>query len=122
MAENHLGVNIRCVKVVNNTCETLTDGQNPITPPPPPTPVTFSLLESRARRAISSPQKRGKWELMGRSSANTGGHYERKAITQIKYTAGGGDGAGIWRRNTNYKKAGGPGVIISADADTEEER
>lgn len=34
--------------------------------------------------------------------------------------AGGGDG--IWRRNTNYKKAGGPGVIISADADTEEER
>lgn len=65
---------------------------------------------------------------MGTSSANTGGHYERKAITQIKYTAGGGgwgvggDGAGIWRRNTNYKKAAGPGVIISADADTEEAR
>lgn len=59
------------------------------------------------------------------SSANTGGHYERKAITQIKYTAGGwggADGAGIWRRNTNYKKAAGPGVIISADADTEEVR
>lgn len=33
-----------------------------------------------------------------------------------------GNGDGIWRRNTNYKKAAGPGVIISADADTEEER
>lgn len=59
---------------------------------------------------------------MGRSSANTGGHYGREAITQIKYTLGEGGGAGIWRRNTNYKKAGGPHVIMSADADTEEER
>lgn len=58
---------------------------------------------------------------MGKSSANTGGHYEWEAITQIKYTWGGG-GAGIWRTNTNYKKAGGPHVIMSADADTEEER
>lgn len=56
---------------------------------------------------------------MGKSSANTGGHYEWKAITQIKYTLGGW--IGIWRRNTNYKKAGGPHVIMS-DADTEEER
>lgn len=39
---------------------------------------------------------------------------------QIYSRRGGGDGAGIWR-TTNYKKAGGPHVIMSADADTEEE-
>lgn len=43
--------------------------------------------------------------------------------SNIQQVGGGvwGDGAGIWRRTTNYKKAGGPRVIMSADADTEEE-
>lgn len=53
-------------------------------------------------------QKRAKWELIGSSSANTRGHYELEAITQIKYTAG-GNGAGIWRR----KKEGQEGKYKS---------
>lgn len=108
---------VTSTKVVNDTLETLKSepvlvftwtAQNP-PPPHPQTPPDLSLLESRARRVISSRQKWAKWELMGKSSANTGGHYEWKAITQIKYTLGGKGGgwAGIWRRNTNYKKAGG---------------
>lgn len=41
------------------------------------------------------------------------------------YSRWGGGGGWSWnleRRTTNYKKAGGPRVIMSADADTEEER
>lgn len=38
--------------------------------------------------------------------------------SNIQRGCGGGGGGGTWRRNTNYKKAAG--VIISADADSEE--
>lgn len=51
---------------------------------------------------ISSLSKRAKWELIGSLSANTGGHYELEAITQIKYTAG-VNGAGIWRPKNEEK-------------------
>lgn len=54
-------------------------------------------MATRGKRMISSLSERAKWELIGSSSANTGGHYELEAITQIKYTAG-VNGAGIWRQ------------------------
>lgn len=71
--------------------------QNSITPS-----VTFLSRQPEGRGWFLVCQKRAKWELIGNSSANTGGHYEREAITQIKYTAG-----GKWSWNSEAKKEEG---------------
>lgn len=62
--------------------------------------VTFFFWQPEGSGWSLVCQKRVKWELMGSSWANTGGHYEWEAITQIKYTA---RGKWSWNLEGKYK-------------------
>lgn len=97
------------------------DHSEPSTPPKPPPPRPFSPGEQSQTGDLQSSEM-SKMGVNGEVLCKHWGSLWMEGNHTDQIYTGGGGWAGIWRRNTNYKKAGGPHVIMSADADTEEER